>query len=197
MKKSRKPSDLEEILNQIGNAEDEGGEVSLESVLKGLGRRSFGPLLILAGLVILAPVIGDIPGVPTLVAFFVILVAGQMLFNRHHFWLPDWLLRRKVKKGKLDKAVKWLRIPAGYLDRFLRNRLGIFTGALAVRLIAFFCILIAVLTPFLELVPFSANLAGGAMIVFGAALVAEDGFLALLAFILAATTLGVAVYNIW
>ncbi|MCA1765411.1 MAG: exopolysaccharide biosynthesis protein, partial [Desulfobulbaceae bacterium] len=154
---------MEEILNRIGNAEDEGGKVSLESVVEGLGLRSFGPLLILAGLVILAPVIGDIPGVPTLVAFFVILVAGQMLFNRHHFWLPDWLLRRKVKKDNLDKAIKWLRIPAGYLDRFLRNRLDIFTGALAVRLIAFFCVLIAVLTPFLELVPFSANLAGGAL----------------------------------
>lgn len=35
-----------------------------------VGRRSFGPTLLLAGLVTLAPIVGDIPGVPVLIRWF-------------------------------------------------------------------------------------------------------------------------------
>jgi hypothetical protein len=54
-----------------------------------VGRRSFGPLLLLAGIVLAAPGVGDIPGVPTVMGLFILLVSGQMLFDRDHFWMPQ------------------------------------------------------------------------------------------------------------
>ncbi len=45
--------------------------------MQAVGSRSFGPLLLVAGLVTLSPA-GDVPGVPTIMAAFVFLVAGQL-----------------------------------------------------------------------------------------------------------------------
>lgn len=77
--------------------------------------------MLLAGLITLAPVIGDIPGVPTIVGAVVFLFAGQLLFGRKCFWLPRWLLRRSIARDRLDVALGWLRRPARFCDRFLRQ----------------------------------------------------------------------------
>lgn len=57
----------------------------------------------------LAPIIGDIPGVPTLMAIIVLLVAGHLLIGRHQLWL----LERPVARGKGGKAVLWMRARRG------------------------------------------------------------------------------------
>ncbi|HDZ56768.1 MAG TPA: hypothetical protein ENI17_01590 [Pseudomonas xinjiangensis] len=64
MNPSHKPQDLEQLLDRINDAAEESGKVSFGAVMEQVGRRSFGPLLVLTGLVVLAPVISDIPGVP-------------------------------------------------------------------------------------------------------------------------------------
>jgi hypothetical protein len=57
--KGKQPKNLEELLERVCEAPAEGDSVSLDSILKMVGRRSFGPLLLLAGLVMILPVIGD------------------------------------------------------------------------------------------------------------------------------------------
>ena len=47
-------------------------------------RRAFGLLLLLAGLVMVLPLIGDIPGVPVVMGLLVLVVAAELLFRRHH-----------------------------------------------------------------------------------------------------------------
>ncbi len=69
--------------------------VSVDAMLGAVGRRSFGPLILLAGLVTLSPV-GDIPGVPTMVAVLGLLLSTQLLWGRSSFWLPGWLIRRSI-----------------------------------------------------------------------------------------------------
>jgi hypothetical protein len=49
-------TNLEQLLDRIGKATQDDDRVSLGAVLDVVGRRSFGPLLLLAGLVPLAPV---------------------------------------------------------------------------------------------------------------------------------------------
>lgn len=46
---------LEELLEKIGTAAEKEEDVSLGDIMKILGRRSFGPMLLIAGLIILAP----------------------------------------------------------------------------------------------------------------------------------------------
>lgn len=195
MSKDRKPTNLEQLLDRIEKAAEE-ERVSLGAILERVGRSSFGPLLLVAGLITLAPLIGDIPGVPTIMAMFVLLTAGQLLFRRNYIWLPRWLLKRSVARNKLCKALGWLRRPARFVDRLLRSRLTIFTQGAGIYAIAVGCIVIAAAMPAMELVPFSANGAGAALTAFGLSLLADDGLLALLAFVFTAATLGLAVYHL-
>lgn len=89
MSKQREPSNLKQLLARVCAAPPEGNRVSLDSILRVIGRRSFGPLLLVAGLVMVLPVIGNIPGVPTAMGVFVLLTTGQLLFRREYIWLPQ------------------------------------------------------------------------------------------------------------
>lgn len=194
MSDNREPKNLEELLDRIGDAVRDRDEISLGMILDEVGRRSFGPLLLLAGLITLAPVIGDIPGVPTIMALLVLLIALQVLFRQEHVWLPGWLLRRSVERGKLQKSLEWLRRPARFIDRFLRPRFTALTHDGGAYLIAIVCALVAVAMPVMEVVPFSANGAGAVLTAFGLSLIARDGLMALLAFGFMAATIGLVVY---
>jgi hypothetical protein len=188
------PSNLEQLLERIGEAPDDEGKVSLDAILDVVGRRSFGPVLLVAGLITLAPIIGDIPGVPGIMGVLVVLVAGQVLFRHEHFWLPGWVLRRSVSRDKLSKALGWLQRPARFIDRLLRPRLTALTRPFGAYVIAFVCLQIGLIMPFMEVVPFSANAAGLVLATFGLALIACDGVLALIAYGTLALALGIAVY---
>lgn len=153
-------------------------------------------MLLLAGLVILMPLVGDIPGVPTVMAIFVALTAGQLLIRRNHLWLPGWMLRRSVSAQKLRSALDWMQRPAELIDRVLKPRLEVLVGNGASFLIAGTCILIAALVPIMEFIPFSANLAGAALTAFGLSLVAKDGLIALIAFVFSSSALGVVLFNL-
>ncbi len=186
---------VQDLLDRI-EAAAERDRVSLEEVMTALGERSFAPLLLVAGLVILAPVVGDIPGVPVLMGTVVVLVAGQILLRRRHLWLPGWLLRRDVATDKLCKAVSWLRRPARFVDRWTRPRLCPLVRHASVHVIAATCIVIAAATPVMEFVPFSANVAGVAITAFALALTAQDGLLALVAIALSLGTVALLILQL-
>lgn len=189
-------SSIEDLLDCLDGADHDGGRTSVDHILSAVGRRSFGPLLLLAGLITLAPVIGDIPGVPTLMAVLVVLVAIQLLLGRDHFWLPAWLLDRSLARDKLDRAVAWMRKPARAIDRVLHPRLRFLTQGLGALGIAVMCILIALAMPPMEIIPFTANGAGLALTVFGLALIANDGLMALLGYVITLGTLALVIVNL-
>lgn len=182
-KESAVPDSLDGLLDNFSDAAEK-EEVSLDELMDMVGRRSFGSLLLLAGLITLAPVIGDVPGVPTIIGVFVFLIAGQLLFGMDHFWLPRWLLRRTVKRSHLEKAVQWMRRPARFVDKMLKARYTAFVNGIAKYVIAAVCIAVALSMPVMEFVPFSANAAGVVLTAFGLALIARDGVIALAAFVI-------------
>ena len=188
---TRRITNLEQLLDRIDDAVSGSDRVPLSAILQMVGRRSFGSLLLLAGIIAVSPIIGDIPGIPTTVGIFVLLIAGQMLLQREYFWLPQWVLKRTVPKPGLCKALKWLQRPARFIDRILRPRLTVLTHRAGSSAIALVCLVIAVAMPTMEVVPFTANGAGAALTAFGLSLVAHDGFLALLAFVFTGVTIGV------
>jgi hypothetical protein len=194
--KNYEASSLIELLDQIEATASESDRVSLDSVMNAVGRRSFGPILVLFGLIILAPLVGDIPGVPTIMALLIVLMAVQVLMRRKHLWLPRWMLERRVSSKKLNKAVKWLRKPARFIDRLLRPRLQHLTQEIGIQVTAILCIIIAAALPPMELVPFSANAAGIALTALGLALIANDGLLAIGAAVISIGTIGLVVYTL-
>ncbi len=180
---------LQQLLDHIARIATEQERVSLERVVEAVGKRSFGPLLLLVGTILASPLSG-IPGMPTTMSIFVFLIAVQLLSGRKHFWLPQWLLKRSVSANRLFKAIQWLQPSARLIDRWVRPRFTLLVGSVGTHIIAILCLLIAMGTPAMELVPFSATIAGFALTTLGLSLVAQDGLLVLIAFTFAAITFG-------
>ncbi|WP_341938145.1 exopolysaccharide biosynthesis protein [Marinimicrobium sp. C2-29] len=188
------PRNLEQLLNHIARVSADQERVSIGTVVNSVGQRSFAPLLLVIGAALTSPLSG-IPGFPTTMAIFVLLVAVQLLVGRDHFWLPQWLLRRSVPRARLLQGIHWLQRPAQLIDRAVKPRLTLFVRGTGQYTIAAICIVIALGVPLLEIVPFLATLAGVVLTMFGLSLVAYDGALALLAFVLTAVAFGLVLYG--
>ncbi|GAB2713377.1 exopolysaccharide biosynthesis protein [Halomonas garicola] len=190
-------ANLTELLALLERIERHNPNISVDDVLAAIGRRSFGPMLLIAGLITLAPLIGDIPGMPTLMALLVLLTAGQLLAGRKRFWLPGWLVRRSISREKFDKVLPYMKKPARWVDKLLRVRLPWLTGYWGSRLTALAGIAIALAMPPMEFIPFTANGAGLALALLGLGLVARDGLVLLIGFTLTVATFAIVGVNLF
>lgn len=192
---AQEPENLEQLLDRIDQAKDDREQVSLGMIVETIGSRSFGPLLLMAGVIVFSPLSG-IPGLPTVLGALVLLIGVQLLVGKEHFWLPQWLLKHSVARTKIDKALDWLCPIARFTDRWLKPRLKAFICGTSKYVIAVICMLIAAGMPVMELIPFSSSGAGAALTVFGLALIADDGLLALIAFALTLIVAGLVVVHL-
>jgi len=167
---------LQKAASQVGNE----GQVSVAQVMATLGARSFGPLLLVPGLIGVSP-IGAIPGLPAVMALIVLLVAAQMLIGMDHAWLPGALLRRSMAGKPLLQACHAIRPYAHFIDMLLRPRLTVLTRGPFLFVIAALVVAIAVVTPIIELVPLAGIVPNAAIVAFALALTAHDGVWALIA----------------
>ena len=189
LSEARDITTLQQLLDRLDKAAT-GERIDVECMMQAVGRSSFGALLLLGGLVTLSP-LDIIPGIPTLIALAVLIVCVQLLAGRRQFWLPAWVLRRSIASQRFRRALRWLQKPARFGDRLVRPRLTVLTTDAAIKVIALGSIAVALAMPVMEVVPFSANLAGIALTAFGLAVIVHDGLLALVAF--GATAAGVVV----
>lgn len=183
------------LLDQVESVSENSEKISLGMVLDAVGEHSFAPLLLITGLIMLAPGPADIPGVPVILGLFVIGIAIQPLMRHEHIWVPRWMEKREISSRRAKKMVGWLRRPAGWIDHVIKQRYTWLVDHAGVSVIAVACILIAASTPVLEFVPFSANLAGAAITAFGLALLARDGLLAGLAILFSIGTAALVLYQ--
>ncbi|ROU01408.1 exopolysaccharide biosynthesis protein [Marinobacter sp. R17] len=183
-------NDLEDLIDRIDSVAQKRERVAVDDILEAVGYRSFGPVVLVAGLITLAPLVGDIPGVPTLLALLVVLTAGQLLFRRQHIWLPGWIVKRRLPTDKLRKGLAWSRKPARGIDRWTRPRLTLFVEGPGLLILSLACVAVALAMPAMEVVPFSANGGGAALVAFGLAMIARDGAVALFALLVTVGTLG-------
>ncbi len=174
------PHNLCELLTRIAAVSTGAERVYFASIIDALGTRSFGPFLLLIGVILFSPLSG-IPGVPTTMGVVLLLTSLQLLFGRRSIWLPRWLLDRSLAGDRVARAVRWLQRPARYVDWFLRPRLTFFVMNGGTVVVAVICSTLALMMPMMEVVPFSATAAGLAVALFGLALVSFDGLFAVLA----------------
>jgi hypothetical protein len=154
--------------------------VSIGEMMDSVGRRSFGPLVLLAGVILVTPLSG-VPGIPTVMGLLTLLTLGQVFLGLNHFWLPGWIVQRRVARHRLEKALQWLRPFACRIDRFTRPRLMPVVHGPGLYLMALACMVISIAMPATEVVPFSSSIAGLALTAFGLAMISRDGLLALFA----------------
>ncbi len=183
-------SDLEAVLGDLQRAaKSNGAKVSVGEIVETFGKRSFGPLLLITGLLGMTPV-AAIPSAPSIIALITVLIAGQLLFGRESIWLPRFLEKLSVKAERVAKAARVAKRPVHIADRIVRPRLQPLTTPLADRLVALACVLVAICVPPLEFLPFVAFVPSLAIFVFGLSLVARDGLLVLIALSISAGVLG-------
>lgn len=173
------PENAEEMLDDIGALSRGADHVSIADVVDRIGPRGFGPLIFAPALVGASPV-GGIPGVPTLMALVIILIAVQILIRRGRIWLPGPIRRRSVTAARLQTAIAKMRPAAKWIDRWLGRKLEWLTSAPARVVAGLLVIGLCILVPPLELIPFAALVPMLAIALIGLAIMAHDGILMLI-----------------
>ena len=174
---------MEQLLDLMGEVGQEKPRLSIAEMLDSVGRRSFGPLVLLVGLLLVTPLSG-IPGMPTTMGLLMLLTLGQIFLGRQSFWLPAWLVRREIRRERLLRGLQLIRPAARRIDRLIRPRILVLVSGPGFYVMALACMVIAFVMPATELVPFSSSLAGLALVGFGLAMISRDGLLALMAWCL-------------
>lgn len=170
--------DLEDVLDQLEEA-GEDDTVSVGDIVEQIGGDAFGPLLLVPALFLITPVSG-VPGMPSIGSLIISLIAFQIVLGRETLWLPGFLTRREMKKKRLDKAVSWLRKPAGWIDKVSAERMSFLTQRPWIMLPAAICTLMVLLAPAFETVPFSVSIVAGAVALFALGMIARDGIMILI-----------------
>ena len=193
---SKEPENVEDVLDELDELASSKDEVYIADVLDDFGARSFGPFIMIPALLEITP-IGGIPGLPTFLAFFIAIVAVQMLMGRDHIWMPEFIRCRAVTGEKLHSAVEKLRGLGSWPDNHVKGRLERLTHGWWVKLAATVIIALCCTVPPLEFLPFASSLPMLAIAILGLALTVRDGALMLAALIFAgvAAAIGMVMYT--
>lgn len=183
---------LESVLETV--IEDCGGDkVTIGALLDEFGDRSFGPVIIVLGLLVTIPPIGAIPGLPMIVGLVMLLFSLQIILGADHVWMPDFMQKQGIACDKLKSAEERVKPWLARIDGMVTERLTWATGEIATYIAALAVSVLALLMVPLELVPFAVGVPGAATVLFGLALVARDGALMLAGFIGTAGALTIAI----
>jgi hypothetical protein len=184
---------LVQLIERLCSAADDAEQdhVTIGVLMEAIGRRSFGALLLVPGLLMIV----GIPVFASVCGFVAALISVQILFGRRSFWLPGWALRRGIPRRHFQHGLRFLRRPARFVDRLLRPRLTTLVHGRALPAIATMCAMMGLLTPAVEVIPMADSVVGAGLSAFALALIAEDGVVALVAFVLYLAALMLAAFG--
>lgn len=184
-----------QVVDELGEVAGNESEVRVRDVLDKFGTRSFAPVMLVLALIPLSP-IGAIPGMPTFLALCILLVAVQLLLGRDYIWVPVWIEKRSVSGKRMKAAVDKLGGMAAKLDALAEGRLQFLTRGPALRLAAGVIVILALPVGPLEIFPWAAAAPMLGIAIISLAIMVRDGFAMLVAWLLAATAIGVAAYSL-
>ncbi|MBK8544660.1 MAG: exopolysaccharide biosynthesis protein [Caulobacteraceae bacterium] len=170
-------ANLEGVLDEIAaKCENDStpDTLTLEEILDSVGRRSYGPLLLVIGLFAISPAT-IIPGMTWLAAALTMLVAGQMALGLPSIWLPKMALQAQLPRNAVRSGIEKGRGAARVIDKVLKPRLTFLSKPPFVNLVAVMVIAAALITFPLGLIPFAPLAPGLAVVFFGLGMVARDG----------------------
>jgi len=150
----------------------------VSDLVTAFGDRSFLPVLMVPALLVVSPLSG-IPLFSSACGTAIAFISAQMVVGRTHLWLPDILMRQALDGRRARSAVGKLHGAANWLDRHARDRLRPLMHWSGRKVLQVVCLLCGMSMPFLEFVPFSSSIVGGAVVLFSTALLLRDGLLAL------------------
>lgn len=171
---------LQEILDRFAHASDQ-DKTSVAQVMRALGDRSFAANLLIAAATVVSPLSG-VPFVSTICGITIAIISAQMLVDRDHLWLPEFLMSKRIKSGWLRQAGKHISKPAGWMDQITQPRLVFLVQQPSLFLSQLICLLCGLAMPFLEILPFTSSIMGTIVCFFAFGMLARDGLFTLLGY---------------
>lgn len=173
-----RPNGLSDVLDELSynvNRDSELQGVRLGVLLSAVGRRSYGPVLLIIGLFAISPAT-IVPGMTSFTALVTLLIAAQMALGFKRPWLPKSMLDIRVPRRELFTFLDRARPRIERLEGvWLRPRLTFLTAPLVVNLVALCVMAAALITLPLSLIPFAPVAPGLAIVLFGLGMTARDG----------------------
>lgn len=179
---------LEEIVSDL-RSEAGSGQMTIGSTVKAFEDRPAGVLVTLLAFLALIPFIGGLPGAPFIIAGLILAVLFKSFFGGGGIWLPDRIAERPIPQEKfnrgLDVAAPWAR----RVDSLTSERLRVLVGSRSAKAAIFACVtLLAVALIPLGLIPAGIAPAALGLLLFGLAVMAQDGLLAIIGYALSAAS---------
>lgn len=165
---------VDDIFGQLGDATAQREAVSLETLMETFGRRAYGPVLFILGVITVSP-LGAIPGATLLLASIFILLIVQYALRDQPPWLPDFLKKRTVGADRADGALKKMHPYAKRLEGILSERQVALTAEPWTYLWALVMFALSVSLYPMAIVPGGAAAPGAALALMGLAIAARDG----------------------
>ena len=179
---------LGDILDRLREAEH-GKKVSINDVLGVFEDRSSGVLITMLGLIAALPVIGAVPGVSMLTGTLILVVLAHSAIGGGRLHVPGRLGRLEMGRDTFLKGLDKGRSLTDRIDRVLKPRLQFLTQTAGMRLLIKIAIAALALTMFpLAFVPYGVTAPAFGIVAFGLALIARDGVMAVVGYVLCAAT---------
>jgi len=167
--------------------------VTVRDVMSTIGRRGYGPILLLVGLVSISP-LTLAPGATSIAATVTLILSLQLAAGAPHPWLPRRARALEVPPKALSRWARRLRPWANRLDAVLQPRFVFLAESPFINVGALMCIVAALMTYPLSLIPAAPLAPGIAITLFGLGVTARDGMLLGLSGLCTCGAAGLAAY---
>lgn len=165
---------LPEVLSVLTRIGEDRNPVRVGDVIAAVGDRSHAIVLLVPSMILVSPLSG-IFGLSTLTALLMVLIIVQALLRRDHLWLPAALANRGIPQARYLAALTWLHRPMRWIGRHTHQRLGVLVTPPARLLCWGIALLLCLLIPFLELLPFTTSLAAFSISLMALGMALRDG----------------------
>jgi len=163
---------LDELVDLVDADAD--GKIAVGDIMARIGRRSYGPLLLVIGLFSISPAT-VVPGMTWLSAALTLVVALQMALGMRRPWLPRGMTERTISGETIRKGARGFGPTARRIDALLKPNLTFLSAPPFVNLIALICVAAALITVPLGFIPLAPLAPGLAILIFGLGLTFRDG----------------------
>lgn len=182
-----RPQRVSELLEQLARTWP-GERISLGDITRLLGDRGYGVLM----LVLALP--GALPGISSIAAVPLALVALQLAIGLPRPWLPRFLASRSLSRADFARMIERALPHLARIERLLRPRLTVVAGPIGERVMGLVCLALALLltVPVLFNLPLVVPIALMAL-----AVLERDGVLAAIGLLAGCLALGAVVGIGW
>jgi hypothetical protein len=149
----------------------QGERISFGDLVDAFDSRAFGPLIVVFAAPNILPV--ALPGISAVLGAPLILLAWQLMLGRSRPWLPGILRRRSLARRDFERLVARIVPRLQRIERMIRPRLLLLTGATGKRLVGAAALLLSMIV-FLP-VPFGNAIPGVALVLLAVGLHGRDG----------------------